>query len=67
MKQYVRLAIAVLALPVFLITGCEQHYRYPCQNPANWDSSQCQKPVCEIHRQCPEFFLKDSGQCSAKN
>ena len=67
MKQYVRLAIAVLALPVFLITGCKQHYRYPCQNPANWDSYQCQKPVCEIHRQCPELFLKDSGQCSAKN
>jgi hypothetical protein len=59
MKQYVKLAIAVLALPVFLITGCDQMYRYPCQNPSNWDSPKCQKPRCEVHRQCPDLIFKD--------
>lgn len=59
MKQYVKLAIAVLALPVFLITGCDQRYRYPCQNPDNWNKETCQKPKCEVHRNCSDLIFKD--------
>ena len=62
MTQYVKLAIAVLALPVFLITGCEQQYRYPCQNPDNWKTAVCQKPACEVNRECPEHIYNGKTQ-----
>jgi hypothetical protein len=54
MKQYVRLAIAALALPVLMLVGCEQKFRYPCQDPDKWNSASCQKPLCEVNRDCPE-------------
>ena len=59
MKQYVKLAIAALALSTVYIAGCEQRYRYPCQNPENWKAAECQKPVCEVHRECPDSIFKD--------
>lgn len=45
----------------FLITGCEQQYRYFCHNPANWQSERCQKPICEVNRDCPEYVLKNTN------
>lgn len=48
----------ILCLVVF-ITGCQDRYRYPCQDPNNWDSETCKKPLCEINRSCPEHIFKD--------
>ena len=59
MKQYVKIAIAGLALSAVFMTGCEQRYRYPCQDPENWKAAECQKPVCEVHRECPDSIFKD--------
>jgi hypothetical protein len=46
----------LLALPlVFLITGCvEERYRYPCQDPHNWENQFCKKPFCSANGTCPE-------------
>lgn len=62
MTQYVKLAIAVLALPVLFMTGCDQSFRYPCQDPENWNSAQCQKPTCEVNRECPEHIYNGKTQ-----
>lgn len=45
-----------LLLPVvFLLTGCiEERYRYPCQDPHNWELEQCKKPFCSANGTCPE-------------
>ena len=59
MNQYVKIAIAALALSAVYMTGCEQKYRYPCQDPENWKSAECQKPLCEVHRDCPDIIFKD--------
>jgi hypothetical protein len=59
MKQYVKIAIAGLALSAVFMTGCEQRYRYPCQDPENWKAAECQKPLCEVHRDCPDIIFKD--------
>jgi hypothetical protein len=59
MTQYVKIAIAALALSAVYMTGCEQKYRYPCQDPENWKAAECQKPVCEVHRDCPDIIFKD--------
>jgi hypothetical protein len=31
------------------LTGCgyDGQYRYPCQDPANWDKVECNPPICE--------------------
>lgn len=59
MISIIKLTIATLTLPtVFILTGCEQRYRYPCQDVNNWSTPQCQKPLCEVHRECPDLIIK---------
>ena len=53
-----RLNKFILAIPAILITtilvGCQDSYRYPCQDPENWDQKQCKKPYCSASGTCPE-------------
>ena len=37
-----------------LLVACEERYRYPCQDPENWDTKQCKKPFCSANGTCPE-------------
>jgi hypothetical protein len=53
--KYVLLAALVAALLV--LTGCEDRYRYPCQNPDNFYKEACQKPKCQFTQQCPEYLV----------
>ena len=46
-----------LAIPL-LLSACEQRYRYPCQDPANWELNICKKPLCEVNKDCPEYIFK---------
>jgi hypothetical protein len=41
---------------LFLVAlmGCEERYRYPCQDPANWNEEFCKKPICSANGTCPE-------------
>ena len=41
-------------LVVFLLASCGENYRYPCQDPENWNTKQCQKPYCSANGTCPE-------------
>jgi hypothetical protein len=43
---------AVLFLTALLLVGCEDTYRYPCQDPANWKNPECNKPACEVDGFC---------------
>jgi len=47
-----KLLLAVIAL--LTLTGCSERYRYPCQDPSNWNSQECQKPQCSANGTCPE-------------
>jgi hypothetical protein len=40
-----------------LLAGCEQRFRYACQNPDNWETKACQKPLCEVNQECPEYIF----------
>lgn len=53
MKNPLWIATLTLAL-----TACGDQYRYPCQNPDNWTKPQCQKPLCDVNRTCPEHIFK---------
>lgn len=42
---------------VLLLVGCEDRYRYPCQNPDNFYKPECQKPRCQFTQMCPEYLV----------
>ena len=47
----------VLGACIFILLGCEDRYRYPCQNPDNFYKAECQKPKCLFTQQCPEYLV----------
>lgn len=51
-----RLTPLLLCASVMLV-GCEQYYRYPCQDPNNWELDECKKPLCEVNRDCPDLIF----------
>ena len=44
-------------LLLLLLAGCEDRYRYPCQNPDNFYKTECQKPRCLFTQMCPEYLV----------
>jgi hypothetical protein len=48
----------LLLIPIALAYCSEDRFRYPCQNPDNWDKAICQKPQCDVTRTCPEHVFK---------
>ena len=44
--------LALLLTP--LLFSCSENYRYPCQDPDNWEQKQCKKPYCSANGTCPE-------------
>jgi hypothetical protein len=51
-------AAVLLALPLALAFFGNDRFRYPCQDPDNWDKPFCQKPACDVTRTCPEHIFK---------
>jgi len=45
------------ALSLALMAGCEDRYRYTCQDPDHFTDAQCQKPKCLFTQQCPEYLV----------
>lgn len=46
--RYIFLALSLLAV------GCEDRFRYPCQDPKNWNATECKPPICTATGTCPE-------------
>lgn len=47
--------LAPLALAYF---SDGERFRYPCQDPKNWDKEMCKLPTCDVTRTCPEHIFK---------
>jgi len=60
-KSLARWMILLILLPIGLAAFSGDRFRYPCQDPANWDKAECQKPRCEVTRTCPEHIFKGEG------
>jgi hypothetical protein len=56
-KLFKWLGVLIL-LPLALAVFGGDRFRYPCQDPANWDKEMCKKPLCDVTRQCPEHIFK---------
>ena len=50
-----KIKIAIGAtLITLLLSGCgDGRFRYPCQDPANWEKAECKPPVCTANGACP--------------
>jgi len=56
---------------VLLIAGCgnPERYRYPCQDPENWEKKECKKPYCSANGTCPEdlhHYVKKKAEKDAQ-
>ena len=60
MRDYklVKYVLVILALPLGLAMCSGDRFRYPCQDPTNWDKDFCKFPVCDVTRTCPEHIFK---------
>jgi hypothetical protein len=56
--KLVKWLLLLLLLPIGLAYFSGDRYRYPCQDPANWDKDFCKLPLCDVNRTCPEHIFK---------
>ena len=42
---------------LLLLSGCEDRYRYTCQDPDKFNLPECQKPRCQFTQTCPEYLV----------
>jgi hypothetical protein len=47
-----------LSVLLVVLTGCEDRFRYPCQDPKNWVNVECKAPICTAAGTCPEQLVK---------
>lgn len=50
------------------LIGCEDRYRYPCQDPENWNKPECNKPDCFASGDCTDFLIKriENEECKSR-
>jgi len=46
-----------LIFVLLALAGCENSYRYACQNPDNFHKPECMKPRCLFTQDCPEYLV----------
>jgi len=56
MIRWLLVVLLLIPLGIWLFGG--DRFRYPCQDPENWDKPICQKPACDVTRTCPEHVFK---------
>ena len=56
-KLRIFLLSTTLAL-VLTSCGYQGFYRYPCQNPENWEKAECNPPICEASGTCTKDMIK---------
>ena len=58
-----KIRILLLATTLTLgLSGCgyDGHYRYKCQDPTNWESTECKPPICTANGACPEDLVEQT-------
>ena len=56
--KLVKWLFLLLLLPIGLAIFSGDRFRYPCQDPENWDKDMCKMPICDVTRTCPEHIFK---------
>jgi hypothetical protein len=55
--------LSLISLLSIALTACgyDGHYRYSCQDPANWESPDCVPPVCHASDYCTKDLVPDDA------
>ena len=56
--RLIKFLVVLILLPIGLAFCGGDKFRYPCQDPANWDKDICKFPQCDVTRTCPEHVFK---------
>ena len=56
-------ALSLAALLSLSLTSCgyQGFFRYPCQDPKNWETAECKPPICTATQTCPVDLVKTNG------
>ena len=57
-KKLLKYLVILLVIPITAAFFAGDRFRYPCQNPDNWDKDFCKMPLCDVTRTCPEHIFK---------
>jgi len=49
--------VKYLILILALLAGCEDRWRYFCQDPQNFSKQRCQRPDCLFTQDCPDYLV----------
>jgi len=41
-----------------VLSACQDRFRYKCQDPANWEATDCKPPICTATQTCPDDVIK---------
>jgi hypothetical protein len=58
MRKLIAIALSGLLMVSLSSCGYNGFYRYPCQDPANWEIKECNPPVCEASQTCTKDVIK---------
>lgn len=47
----------LLLISLLMLCGCDDRYRYFCQDPANFNKKRCQRPDCLFTQDCPDYLV----------
>ena len=57
-RKLMKWLVLLIFLPLGLAIFGGDNFRYPCQDPKNWDKDFCKMPLCDVTRTCPEHIFK---------
>ncbi len=46
--------ITLMLCMCWAASACSDRFRYPCQDPKNWEAKECKPPICTATGTCPE-------------
>jgi len=49
--------LVLTLLMLISIAGCDDRYRYYCQDPKNFSAKRCQRPDCLFTQDCPDYLV----------
>ena len=56
--KLIKWMMLILLIPLGMAMCSGDRFRYPCQDPKNWDKDFCKMPLCDVTRTCPEQIFK---------
>ena len=55
--MYILIPITLIVTCLSLIFFADDVYRYPCMDPANWNTVECDPPQCEAMGLCTKYLI----------